>query len=181
MTEEQDDEALDRMAGVAQAITQLVRDVNDEVGQAAIVTDVVASWLENYSDEDRPQRLSYLISGVLTALGHQVMTMVKEVGKIDDGEIAAAAHVRHHHTTANNEAARASVDLVIQKARELKLHGVVIMAPVCDGCGGLHDFAMASDLDFGRGKGLSNLLRELAQVAAGDADELRNIEGGRMQ
>lgn len=195
-TEQEDDRAAwiadddERAASITADISSMIASEEDEASRASIVTTVVANWLDSYDEEEQPKMLAYMSGTALQVLGHNVKTMIEEGGKrttLVDGtdEGLTATEETRHHAISDNEEVRAAVDLVIQKARDLKLHGVVILSPVCDGCGHLHDFAMVSDMGFGRGENLASLLHDFAEVAAGrngpPEHSIRPIEGGTIQ
>ena len=186
----------DRQSALAEALSGHMKDLlksevgDDRVVHSTVITELVCDWLERAEESELPTLITTLTGTALTMLGHKVKTVVETGGKRtimegggdDDMPMVTVADEEMGHSIADDEAIRAAVDLVLAKAKSLDLHGVVILSPVCKGCGALHDFAMLSDMGFGKdrkkGAHLASLLRHFAEVAEEDnSEELPRTSG----
>lgn len=180
-------DAAETAAGITIAIQMLLRDHDDPV-RATVITEILADWLGSFDNERQPYMLAKMTAATLGLMGHEEVRTEVHRG---DGEAEIVSDTIHSgtkltvgpvkHMIADSEEVRASVDLVIQKARDLNLHGVVILSPICTECGTLHDFAMISDLSHGAGGELARLLQDFAASAAKGEDDPRPVSHASVQ
>ena len=61
----------------------------------------------------------------------------------------------------------------------MQLYGALILSPKCPDCGQLHDFGLISNLKFGKGGTVADLLMDFAFTASQQAgEEISNADIG---
>jgi hypothetical protein len=167
-------EQLDDAAASTVAIELLLQEHPDPA-RALIMTALLAGWLQGFDAGEQPAMLAMMSQQALSLLGYNVEARIEKTGKHGGmtKRVKRAKQVDTNlkpgavsHLFPADDEVTAAVELVIEKARELKLHGVIILSPVCKGCGCLHDFAMVSDMDYGADGELVRLLTDFADHAA---------------
>lgn len=77
-----------------------------------------------------------------------------------------------------HEEADAAIEQVIEFAASLKLHGVLLLSPVCPDCGRCHDFHLFSDLTLPETHELMDGWRDLVDPDDPEERSLPMPQGG---
>jgi hypothetical protein len=141
------------------------------------LTEIVGKWLSTFEDGER------MAESGAALLQHAFVIAGAETDRLGGSVSVKTAHrepcmvADRDHQISGSPETQAAVHAVLAKARSLGLYGALIMSPKCPGCGALHDFGLISNLKFGRGGTVSDLLMDFAFTASQQqGEEIPNSE-----
>lgn len=143
------------------------------------LTEIVGLWLSTFEDgEAMAENAATLLQQAFIIAGAQSATIGGTVS-VQTARRGACGVADRDHQIGGSDETRAAVNAVLAKARGLDLYGAVILSPKCPDCGQLHDFGLISNLKFGKGGTVSDLLMDFAMTASEQrGEEIPNSEIG---
>lgn len=143
------------------------------------LTEIVGRWLSTFEDGEA------MAESGAALLQHAFIVAGAETDRLGGSVSVKTAHrepcmvADRDHQISGSPETREAVNAVLAKARALGLFGALILSPKCPGCGSLHDFGLISNLKFGKGGTVSDLLMDFAYTASQQAgEEIPNSEIG---